>query len=120
MNYDSFLLQPSKRKVIVNSPCLHRQIEKTDSLVSEREYALKQRWCLQALQAYFIEAQNTVELIRQHRQEPKNIAKQLQIMAQRDREAEAQREYMQARKLLLHVAKISSLPSKKPAIHKAT
>jgi hypothetical protein len=113
MNRGGLLLQPSKRKGTISSPLLSKRAGNIQSLVSEREYVLKQRWCLQALHTYFTEAQNTVELIRQHCQEPTSIAKHLQVIAQRDREAEAQREYLQARKLLLHIAKISSLPSKR-------
>jgi hypothetical protein len=81
--------------------------------VEEREYSLKQCRCLDALDEYFAEARKTVELIRQCQSQPRGIAQQLQIMAQRDREAEAQRSYTQARKLLLHTAKVSCVPSKR-------
>ena len=79
----------------------------------EREYALKQSRCLDALEAYFAEARKTMELLEQSRSQPSSLAERGQLLAQRDREAEAQRRYLHARKLFLHLAKISCGPSQR-------
>jgi HPt (histidine-containing phosphotransfer) domain-containing protein len=85
---------------------------KTDLAAHRLEDALKQRRCLDALQEYFAEAQKTVALVRRYPKEPRSAAEHHQILVQRDREAEAQRRYLQVRKLLLHAAKVSCLPGK--------
>jgi hypothetical protein len=86
---------------------------KTDSPAQQREHALKQRRCLDALQEYFAEARKTVALIRRCPPKPRSVAEHLQIVVQRDREAETQRRYRQARKLLLQAAQVSCWPGKR-------
>lgn len=86
---------------------------RTDSSARQREYILKQRRCHDALKEYFTEARKTMALMKQCLKEPENLVAHLQVTAQRDREAEAQRRYLQTRKLLLQAAKVSCLPSKR-------
>jgi hypothetical protein len=86
---------------------------KTNLSARQREYILKQRRCRDALKEYFTEARKTMALMKQCLKEPRNIAAYLQVIAQRDREAEAQRHYLQTRKLLLQAAKVSCLPNKR-------
>jgi hypothetical protein len=102
----------SQSSEVGNSTFLKRHSGKIDLPARKREDALKQRRCLEALQAYFAEARNTIKLIRQHQKKPGSIAEHLQILAQRDREAEAQRRYLQARKLLFQAANVSCLPGR--------
>jgi len=82
-------------------------------LAPEREYALKQSRCLDALEHYFAEARKTVELIGRCRSRLSSLAERGQLLAQRDREAEAQRRYLHARKLFLHLAHINCGPSQR-------
>ena len=95
------------------SVLLERPSRQRHLLAQEREYTLKQSRCLDALEAYFAEARKTMELLEQCRRQPSSLAERGQLLAQRDREAEAQRRYLHARKLFLHLARVNCGPSQK-------
>jgi hypothetical protein len=101
-------------KIVMHHPQSLTALQSRPSRISaaEREYILRQSRCLDALNEYFAEARKTLELVRLSRAAPLSIAERLELIAQRDREAEAQSSFVKARKLLLHTVKLSCTAAK--------
>ncbi len=80
--------------------------QKCRTLPKNGPFALFHASCISALKTYVAEAEKFCEMLSESQGEARNVIEDIDLIAQRDRESEAQVDYIRARKRLLRASRI--------------